>query len=123
MLKITVIDGDTEQTLILEGRLAWPDTSELEAAWQNALRARSLQNTVFTGNGGNDGCNGNPPSDNAGSGNRKPIRPCVIDLRNATYIDQTAEKILLDMKRSGARFIACGVCTRHRLEQLGITCA
>ena len=47
-------------------------------------------------------------------------RVCIIDLRNATFLDQSAERILLNMKRGSARFVACGVCTKHQLEQLGI---
>jgi anti-anti-sigma regulatory factor len=49
-------------------------------------------------------------------------RKCVVDLRNATFIDENAERILLDMQREGAQFIAYGVFTRHQLEQLGIKC-
>ncbi len=49
-------------------------------------------------------------------------RPYVVDLRNVTYIDRSAERVLLDMKREGAHFVACGVANRYRLEQLGIKC-
>jgi hypothetical protein len=49
-------------------------------------------------------------------------RRCVVDLRNATFIDKGAERILLDMQREGAQFLAYGVFTKHRLEQLGIEC-
>jgi anti-anti-sigma regulatory factor len=49
-------------------------------------------------------------------------RRCVVDLRNATFIDQSAERILLDMQRERAQFIACGVFNKHRLERLGIQC-
>jgi hypothetical protein len=52
----------------------------------------------------------------------RAARPCVVDLRNATFIDESAEPILLEMKQCGVRFIACGVATTHRLEQLGIRC-
>lgn len=49
-------------------------------------------------------------------------RLCVVDLRNVTYIDRSAEAVLLDMSRGGARFIACGVENTYRLEQMGIPC-
>ena len=49
-------------------------------------------------------------------------RVCIVDLRNATAIDHHAERILKDMKEDGVQFVACGVCTRYQLEQLGIHC-
>ena len=49
-------------------------------------------------------------------------RCCIIDLTNTTGIDPQAEGILLDMKRHSARFVACGISTKHQLEQLGIAC-
>ena len=49
-------------------------------------------------------------------------RACIIDLTNATSIDPQAEGILLDMKRRSAQFVACGISTKHQLEQLGIQC-
>jgi hypothetical protein len=91
MLKITVIDTPSEQKVVLEGKLAKPDLSVLESAWERAC-----------GELGN--------------------RNCIIDLTNATSIDPEAEGILLDMKRHCARFVACGISTRHQLEQLGIQC-
>jgi len=52
----------------------------------------------------------------------KGPRPCVVDVRDVTFIDRSAEKVLLDMDREGAKFIACGVANTYRLEQLGIKC-
>ena len=49
-------------------------------------------------------------------------RICIVDLTNATSIDPNAEGILLDMKRHSAQFVACGISTKHQLEQLGIQC-
>ena len=92
MLKITIVDTVTEQRLILEGRLMEPSISELESAWESAR----------------------------GRANRS--RSWVVDLRNVTFIDQSAERILLDMNREGAQFMACGVANTYRLEQLGIRC-
>jgi len=91
MLKITIIDGPTEQRLVLEGRLTEPGLSELKSAWEEAHRARGT-------------------------------RKCLVDLRNATFIDQCGARILAEMKQQGAQFIACGVSTTHQLEQLGIKC-
>lgn len=90
MLKITIAETSTEQTLILEGRLTGPYVAELERAWQNARRA---------------------------NGHR-----CIVDLRNTTFIDEAAETLLARMKRDGAHFVACGVCTTYRLKRLGIRC-
>ena len=91
MLKITILDDQTEQRLVLEGRLTEPDISVLESAWDNALAARGT-------------------------------RRCIVDLRNATSLDASGERILLGMKREGAQFLACGVSIKHRLEELGIPC-
>jgi anti-anti-sigma regulatory factor len=52
-----------------------------------------------------------------------PVCSCVVDLRNTTFIDQSGERILLDMKQNGARFIACGVSTTDQLHRIGISCS
>ncbi len=49
-------------------------------------------------------------------------RPYVLDLRNVTFIDPSAEKVLVDMNTEGAQFVACGVANTYRLQQLGIRC-
>jgi hypothetical protein len=49
-------------------------------------------------------------------------RRSVVDLRGVTAIDRNGEDLLLRMSREGVDFIACGVATRYRLEQLGIEC-
>jgi hypothetical protein len=49
-------------------------------------------------------------------------RRCVVDLREVFAIDRSGEDLLLRMSREGVDFIACGVSTRYRLEQLGIEC-
>ena len=51
-----------------------------------------------------------------------PARAFVVDLRNTTFIDQSGERVLMDMKRNGARFVACGVCTTDQLHRIGISC-
>lgn len=47
-------------------------------------------------------------------------RRCVVDLTGVTAIDKRGEDLLLRMNREGADFIASGVATRYRLQQLGI---
>lgn len=49
-------------------------------------------------------------------------RSYVIDLRSVTFIDPSAERLLLDMNQRGAQFLASGVANTYRLEQLGIKC-
>jgi anti-anti-sigma regulatory factor len=46
----------------------------------------------------------------------------VVDLRSATFIDKSGERILVHMKLDGAHFIACGVSTTHQLDRIGIAC-
>jgi hypothetical protein len=50
-------------------------------------------------------------------------RKSIVDLRGITLVDGKAERLLLEMKREGAEFVACGVSTTYRLEALGIPCA
>jgi hypothetical protein len=49
-------------------------------------------------------------------------RMFVVDLTNTISFDQSAEGLLRSLREDGARFVACGVKTRHRLEELGIEC-
>jgi hypothetical protein len=53
---------------------------------------------------------------------RLGTRRCMVDLRNTTFIDESAERILLEMQGEGAQFMAYGVFTKHRMQQLGIKC-
>ncbi|MFB3902545.1 MAG: hypothetical protein ACE15E_03770 [Acidobacteriota bacterium] len=46
MLKITVVGRGTEQRLVLEGRLAEEDVSELQSAWERVRRAVGLRACV-----------------------------------------------------------------------------
>jgi anti-anti-sigma regulatory factor len=57
-----------------------------------------------------------------GAHRRQEIRRRIVDLRNTTFIDPSGEQVLIDMKREGAQFIACGVSTTHQLKRLGIRC-
>ena len=49
-------------------------------------------------------------------------RRSVVDLMGVNAIDKGGEEVLLAMKREGALFVACGVSTKYRLQQLGIEC-
>ena len=42
----------------------------------------------------------------------------VLDLRDVTFIDENGEQLLLNLKASGAEFVAAGVETQHLLENL-----
>ena len=46
MLKITIIETPTEQTMVLEGRLTEPYVPELESAWKNARRATATRRLI-----------------------------------------------------------------------------
>jgi hypothetical protein len=42
----------------------------------------------------------------------------VLDLTDVTLIDESGEKLLAEMRNSGAEFVAAGIATRHLLETL-----
>jgi hypothetical protein len=42
----------------------------------------------------------------------------VIDLSDVTFIDETGERLLSEMERDGAEFVAAGVETKHLLKHL-----
>src|SRR5579863_3403239 len=42
----------------------------------------------------------------------------VVDLSDVTFIDESGEKLLSDMKTAGAEFVAAGVDTKHLLKNL-----
>src|SRR5271154_3355129 len=42
----------------------------------------------------------------------------LLDLRDVTFIDESGEELLSEMRDSGAEFVAAGVATRHLLENL-----
>jgi anti-anti-sigma regulatory factor len=91
MLKISIVETASEQTIVLEGSLTERYIPEMEAVWERACSV-------------------------------EPGRRTIVDLRNATFIDQKCEEVLLRMKRDGALFIACGISTTHQLKDLGILC-
>lgn len=43
---------------------------------------------------------------------------CVIDLREVTFIDESGEALLQQMREDGAEFVASGVDTKDVLENL-----
>ncbi len=42
----------------------------------------------------------------------------VVDLSDVTFIDESGEKLLSEMGRDGAEFVACGVETKDLLQNL-----
>jgi hypothetical protein len=42
----------------------------------------------------------------------------VVDLSDVTFIDEGGEKLLSEMRSSGAEFVAAGVDTKHLLKNL-----
>ena len=42
----------------------------------------------------------------------------VVDLSDVTFIDESGERLLSEMRRSGAEFVAAGVATKHLLKNL-----
>ena len=42
----------------------------------------------------------------------------VVDLSDVTFIDESGEKLLSEMRSDGAEFIAAGVETKHLLKNL-----
>ena len=45
-------------------------------------------------------------------------RACVVDLNEVTFIDKSGERLLYMLARRGAQFTACGIYTKHILEQI-----
>ena len=42
----------------------------------------------------------------------------IVDLSDVTFIDESGEKLLSEMRREGAEFVAAGVDTRYLLKNL-----
>jgi hypothetical protein len=42
----------------------------------------------------------------------------VLDLSDVTLIDESGERLLAEIRDSGAEFVAAGIATRHLLENL-----
>ncbi len=45
-------------------------------------------------------------------------RRTVLDLSDVTFIDESGEKLLSEMRSDGAEFVAAGVDTKHLLKNL-----
>jgi anti-anti-sigma regulatory factor len=45
-------------------------------------------------------------------------RKCVVDLTAVTFIDKSGEKVLAELSKEGAEFIAAGVYTRHVVDNI-----
>jgi len=44
-------------------------------------------------------------------------RKCIVDLNEVTFIDKKGERLLRNMSKEGAQFIATGIYTKHVLQQ------
>jgi hypothetical protein len=42
----------------------------------------------------------------------------IVDLSDVTFIDESGENLLEEMRSGGAKFVACGVETKHLLKHL-----
>lgn len=49
---------------------------------------------------------------------RAPRSPAIVDLKDVTYIDESAEELLSEMQAAGAAFVAAGVENKHLLACL-----
>ena len=49
---------------------------------------------------------------------RTPRAPAIVDLTQVTFVDTAGEKVLAEMHRAGAEFVAAGVENKHLLESL-----
>ena len=47
-----------------------------------------------------------------------PLMPAVVDLSDVTFVDETGEVLLSEMKSAGVTFVAAGVENKHLLENL-----
>lgn len=56
------------------------------------------------------------------SGHSLDGRSLVIDLTNATMIDQEGEAAIFELMQDGAKFCCRGVVTKHVLKQLAHKC-
>jgi anti-anti-sigma regulatory factor len=45
-------------------------------------------------------------------------RRCVIDLSDVTLIDDSGEGLLSELRDEGAELVACGMYTKHLIENL-----
>ena len=45
-------------------------------------------------------------------------RTCILDLKDVTFLDKDAEKLLHAMSKKGTQFVAEGIYLKHVLEQL-----
>jgi anti-anti-sigma regulatory factor len=78
-----------------EARQQWTLCGQLAGPWVQELRS----------------CWQHAPA--AGSGSHT-----VVDLTDVTFIDESGEKLLSDMRSAEVQFVAAGVETKHLLENL-----
>ena len=78
-----------------ETELRWTLCGQLTGPWVAELRACWAHNRQVAG---------------------KPH--AVVDLSDVTFIDESGEKLLWEMRSEGAEFVASGVDTKHLLKNL-----
>lgn len=49
-------------------------------------------------------------------------RKCVLDLSEVTRVDDSGEKLLMEMKRAGVELFACGVYMKYVVEEISALC-
>src|SRR4051812_6583627 len=90
MLRITQAQTKAGQRWTLSGRLTGPWVDELRTCWEHGHQT-------------------SPSIPAAGTHE-------VVDLSDVTVIDESGEKLLQEMRSSGADLVGCGLYTEHLLK-------
>jgi hypothetical protein len=88
MLRIGYSLRDSVEEWKLCGQLAGPWVQELRSCWERARRRAAA------------------------------VSGAVVDLTDVTFIDESGERLLAEMRHGGVEFFATGVDTRDLLENL-----
>ena len=49
---------------------------------------------------------------------KTPGQDALVDLSEVTFIDESGEKLLAEMRHAGVKFVATGIETKHLIENL-----
>lgn len=49
---------------------------------------------------------------------KMPGQGATVDLSDVTFIDESGEKLLSEMRNAGVKFVATGIETKHLIENL-----
>lgn len=49
---------------------------------------------------------------------KAPGRGALVDLSDVTFIDESGEKLLSEMRHAGVKFVATGIETKHLIQNL-----